>query len=85
MSEYRGENIDTVNAHIAELSDLRTQATAKEENRLAGLARARTAELTELNAAQEKRQTLLVSLKSRMAEEGSEINRLAAQEQDLAG
>ena len=83
MSDYRGENIAAVNAHIAELSDLREQA-AGEEARLAGLARARFAELTELNAAQEKRQNLLVALKTRIAEEGSEIDRLAAQEQDLA-
>jgi len=72
MTEFRGENIEAVNTRIAELSDLREQA-AKEENRLSGLARARYAELTELNAAQEKRQTLLAALKSRIAEEGSEI------------
>jgi len=83
MSEYRGENIAAVNTHIGELSELREQA-AKEENRLAGLARARYAELSELNAAQEQRQNLLVALKSRIAEEGSEIERLAAEEQDLA-
>jgi len=83
MSEFRGNNINAVNSHITELSDLRSQ-TAKEENRLAGLARARFAELTELNAAQENRQELLVALKSRIAEEGSEIDRLAAEEQDLA-
>lgn len=83
MSEFRGNNIETVNGHIAELADLQDQA-AREEARLAGLARARTAELTELNAAQENRQALLVALKSRIAEEGSEIERLAAEEQDLA-
>jgi len=83
MSEYRGENIETVNGFIVELADLQRQA-ADEENRLAGLTRARTAELTELDAAQNKRQSLLVSLKSRIAQEGSEIERLAAQEQDLA-
>lgn len=83
MSEFRGENIAAVNSHIAELSDLREQA-AREENRLAGLARAHYAELTELNTAQEERQSLLVALKSRIAEEGSEIRRLAAEEQDLA-
>jgi len=83
MSEYRGENIAAVNAHITELTDLRQQL-AREENRLAGLARARYAELTELNTSQEKRRELLVALKSRLAEEGSEIQRLAAQEQDLA-
>lgn len=83
MSEYRGENIETVNGFIAELADLQKQA-AEEENRLAGLTRARTAELIELDVAQNKRQSLLVSLKSRIAQEGSEIDRLAAQEQDLA-
>jgi len=83
MSEYRGENIETVNGFIAELADLQKQA-AEEENRLAGLTRARTAELIELDAAQNKRQSLLVSLKSRISQEGSEIDRLAAQEQDLA-
>jgi septal ring factor EnvC (AmiA/AmiB activator) len=83
MSEFRGDNIAAVNNHIADLSDLRGQAS-KEEDRLAGLARARFAELTELNAAQENRQELLVALKTRIAEEGSEIDRLAAQEQDLA-
>lgn len=83
MSEFRGNNIAAVNGHIVELSDLREQA-AKEENRLAGLARARYAELTELNKAQAKRQSLLVALKSRIAEEGSEIDRLSAEEQDLA-
>jgi len=83
MSEYRGNNFAAVNSHIAELSDLREQ-TAKEESRLAGLARARYAELTELNTAQEKRQNLLVALKTRIVEEGSEIDRLAAEEQDLA-
>lgn len=83
MSEFRGENIASVNNHIAELSDLRTQAEI-EENRLAGLARARYAELTDLNSGQEKRQSLLVTLKSQIAQEGSEIERLAAEEQDLA-
>jgi septal ring factor EnvC (AmiA/AmiB activator) len=83
MSEFRGNNIETVNGHIAELADLQQQA-AREETRLAGLARARTAELTGLSTAQEDRQALLVTLKSRIAEEGSEIERLAAQEQDLA-
>lgn len=83
MSEFRGENIATVNSHIAELSELRAQA-ATEESRLAGLARARYAELAELNSVQEKRQNLLVALKSRIADEGSQIDRLAAEEQDLA-
>ena len=83
MSEFRGENISAVNNHIAELSDLRQQAAA-EENRIAGLARAQAAELAELDAAQNKRQDLLATLKAKIAEEGSQIERLAAEEQDLA-
>ena len=83
MSEYRGDNIETVNGFIAELADLRAQA-AEEENRLAALARSRTAELEALDAAQSGRQTLLASLKNKLAEEGSQIERLAAEEEDLA-
>jgi len=83
MSEFRAGNVAAVKLHIVELMDLREQV-AREESRLAGLARARYAELSDLNAAQEKRQQLLVALKSRIVEEGSEIERLAAQEQDLA-
>ena len=82
MSEFRGDNIESVNAIIADLSALQTQA-AVEENRLAGLTRARHAELTELNEAQSRRTSLLASLKNRIAEEGSEIQRLAAEEEDL--
>ena len=83
MSEYRGDNIETVNGFIAELADLRAQA-AEEENRLAALARSRSAELQKLDAAQTERQALLASLKNKMAEEGSQIERLAAEEEDLA-
>jgi septal ring factor EnvC (AmiA/AmiB activator) len=83
MSEFRGANINAVNDHIAELTELRQQAAA-EENRIAGLARARAAELAELNVAQNKRQDLLATLKAKIAEEGSQIERLAAEEQDLA-
>jgi len=83
FSEFRGHNIAAVNGHIRELGNLRRQVTT-EENRLAGLVRARSAELHTLNAAQQERQELLVALKARIAKEGSEIDRLAAQEQDLA-
>lgn len=83
FSDYRGENIGRVNTIIDDLERLQAQA-AEEEQRIAGLARARYAELTELNVAQEERQRLLVSLKSRIAEEGSEVSRLASQEQDLS-
>jgi septal ring factor EnvC (AmiA/AmiB activator) len=83
FSDYRGQNIEAVSRIIDELDALKRQA-AIEEQRLAGLARARYAELTELNGAQEERQVLLVRLKTRIAEEGSEVDRLAAQEQDLS-
>jgi septal ring factor EnvC (AmiA/AmiB activator) len=83
FSDYRGENIGRVNTIIDDLERLQAQA-AEEEQRIAGLARALYAELTELNVAQEERQRLLVSLKSRIAEEGSEVSRLASQEQDLS-
>jgi septal ring factor EnvC (AmiA/AmiB activator) len=69
MSEFRGTNISSINQHRDEL---------------AGLTRSRYAELTDLNTAQEKRQGLLVALKSRISAEGSEIRCLAAEEEDLA-
>ncbi|MFB3043160.1 MAG: glutamate synthase-related protein, partial [Nitrososphaerales archaeon] len=49
-----------------------------------GLARARSAELNTLDNAQEERRGLLTALRARIEEEGSEIDRLSAQEQDLA-
>jgi septal ring factor EnvC (AmiA/AmiB activator) len=83
LSEHRGRNIEAVNRQIGELHELRRQAAA-EENRLAGLARARVAELNTLDLAQRERQVLLAALKARIAEEGTEIDRLVLQEQDLA-
>jgi len=83
LSEFRGRNITAVTGFIRELETLRGQLAA-EDARLAGLQRARTAELSTLSMAQDERQTLLASLKARLAEEGTEIERLAAQEQDLA-
>jgi murein hydrolase activator len=83
FSEYRGHNIEAVSSIIDELQVLERKAGA-EEQRLAGLARARYAELTELNAAQEDRQQLLAKLQTRIAEEGSQVDRLAAQERDLS-
>ena len=83
LSEFRGQNIETVNGHIRDLGDLRQQAAA-EDKRLAGLARARSVELTTLDNAQEERQGLLAALHSRIEQEGAEIDRLSAQEQDLA-
>ena len=83
MSEYRGENIETVNGHIAELAALQAEAEA-EDARLARLAGSAQAELAALDLAQQERQQLLASLKARIAEEGSQIERLAAEERDLA-
>ncbi len=83
LSDYRGRNIEEVTSHIEQAAVLRAEVAA-EEARLTRLARERYDELTELNNGQEKRRTLLASLKARLAEEGSELERLAAQEQDLA-
>jgi len=83
LNDYRADNIETVTAQIRELAELRTRIAA-EEARIAELASAWYAELTTLNAAQEKRQQLLVSLRARIGAEGQEISRLAAQEKDLA-
>jgi septal ring factor EnvC (AmiA/AmiB activator) len=83
LSELRGDNIEAVSRTIDQLTSLQRRAV-EEENRLAGLSRARLAELALLTQAQQKRQTLLTSLKSRIQQEGSEIERLAAQEQDLS-
>ena len=83
MSDYRGENIETVNGHIEELAGLRADAAA-EENRLAVLANTRAAELEKLDTAQAERQGLLASLKARIADESAQIDRLAAEERDLA-
>ena len=83
LSEHRGDNIAGVNAKIAELARLEGEASA-EGARLTALAGSRAAELGKLDAAQAERQRLLASLKARIAEEGSEIERLAAEEKDLA-
>ncbi len=82
LNDYRAGNIETVSAYIRELAELRSKVAA-EETRLANLAKQRYDELTKLNIAQEKRQQLLVSLRGRMADEGREIEQLAAQERDL--
>jgi septal ring factor EnvC (AmiA/AmiB activator) len=83
FNDFRANNIQTVTSHIDELAILRSQVAA-EEARLSGLAQERYAELTKLNLAQESRQELLSTLKGRMADEGREIEQLAAQEKDLA-
>ena len=83
MSDYRGANIEAVSEHISALTQLRI-AAHDEERRIARLARAQSVELTELNVAQEKRKQLLVSLHAQIEREGTAIERLAAEEKDLA-
>ena len=82
LSDYRADNIAAVMEEITKLAELRSQIAA-EEVRLASLSKDRYAELTRLNASQEKRQTLLTSLKGKIANDGQEVERLASQEQDL--
>jgi septal ring factor EnvC (AmiA/AmiB activator) len=72
-----------VTAHLAELEALQQEA-AREQARLDELAQAHYAELARLDAAQEERKELLGVLRLRMQEEGAEMKRLAAQEQDLS-
>ena len=83
FSDFRAANIAGVTAHLDELTALRTEA-AEEEARMGRLARARYAELSELDAAQGRRRELLATLNAQIRSEGSAIERLAAQEQDLA-
>jgi len=83
MSDYRGANIEAVTEHIEALSKLRS-AAADEKDRIARLARAQSAELAELSAAQLKRKELLASLNARIEREGTMLERLAAEEKDLA-
>lgn len=83
LNDYRAGNIETVSGYIRELAELRRKVAA-EETRLVNLAKQRYDELTKLNTAQEKRRQLLVSFRDRMADEGREIEQLAAQEKDLS-
>jgi septal ring factor EnvC (AmiA/AmiB activator) len=83
VNEHRSDNIDKVNAAIRELASLRGEVAA-EVARISDIAKTRYAELTELGQAQDKRKALLASLKERMADEGKEVERLAAQEKDLS-
>ena len=83
FNDYRAGNIEAVTAAIRELAGLHSEVAA-EEARIADLAKVRYAELTELNTAQEKRQALLGNLRAKIADEGREVDRLAAQEKDLS-
>jgi len=82
LNDYRAGNIEAVVEQIRKLDELRAQIAA-EEARLTALSRARYDELGRLNNSQENRQKLLVSLRQRIANEGAEVDRLAAQEKDL--
>lgn len=83
FSEFRGANIERMTAHIEELETVRDEVAA-EENRLQRLARSRYAELQTLNEAQEERRVLLARIDERLGVEGAEMERLAAEERDLA-
>lgn len=83
LSDYRSGTIEAVTAQLEKLARLYAEAAA-ERDRLAALTSAREAELAELAAAQESRQALLATLRERLAEDGAEIERLAAQEADLS-
>ena len=83
LSEYRAGNIDRVNDQLAALAELNREA-ASEAAKLGLLAEERAAELAELDEAQNRRRELLASLNSKLAAEGTAVERLAAQERDLA-
>jgi len=82
LNDYRAENIAAVVEQIRKLDELRAQIAA-EEARLQALARTRYDELGRLNTSQENRKAVLASLRKKIATEGEEVDRLAAQENDL--
>jgi septal ring factor EnvC (AmiA/AmiB activator) len=83
LNDYRAENIAAVMDEIRNLDELRSQIAA-ESARLESLAKNRYVELGKLNTAQERRQALLAGVRDKITTEGQEVNRLAAQETDLA-
>jgi septal ring factor EnvC (AmiA/AmiB activator) len=82
LNDYRASNIDAVTDAIDELAKLRSDAAA-EEARIADIAQERYAELGNLGKAQQQRKELLAQLQDKIASEGQEVARLAAQEKDL--
>ncbi len=82
LNDYRADNIAAVTQEIHKLDELRSQIAAQQA-RLTTLAEARHEELTQLNSTQQTRQGLLTSLRKKISEEGHEVERLAAQENDL--
>ena len=82
LNDYRAGNITAVMEEIRKLDELQSQIAA-EGARLEDLSKRRYAELGRLNTSQEERQRLLASLRDKIAAEGQEVERLAAQETDL--
>jgi len=82
LNNHRADNISAVNDEIRKLNELQSRIAA-EVARLSRLADSRYAELTELNTSMEQRQSLLANLRKKISDEGREVERLAAQEQDL--
>ena len=82
LNDYRAENIAEVTEQIRRLDELQGEIAA-ETARLQSLADERYAELSQLNSSQEERKVLLGDLRQRIALGGREVERLAAQEQDL--
>ena len=83
VAAYRAANVAAVNDNLRALADLKSEATAEEE-RITRLARAQLKELSDLDQAQDERRQLLASLNTQIQDEGTEMERLAAQEKDLA-
>ncbi|MEM8817587.1 MAG: peptidoglycan DD-metalloendopeptidase family protein [Pseudomonadota bacterium] len=82
LNRHRAGNIEAVNGKLTRLAELKSQVAA-EQARLTQIAQRRYAELTALNEAQERRQALLGELKTRLADEGREVESLALEEKDL--
>lgn len=83
LSDFRADNIGAVNAKLVELDSLRVEA-AEEAARLERLTNAQAEEVESLAVAQGRRRELLASLNAKIATEGTTIERLGAQERDLA-
>jgi septal ring factor EnvC (AmiA/AmiB activator) len=83
LNNHRSGNIRTIGSRIRELAELRGQVAA-EEARLSDLTGQQSRELASVEKAQQDRRELLASLQNKLASEGREIERLAAQEKDLA-
>jgi septal ring factor EnvC (AmiA/AmiB activator) len=83
LNDHRSGNIHSIGARIRELAELRGQVAA-EEARLSELASEQSRELDSIQKTQQERHELLASLQNKLASEGREIERLAAQEKDLA-